>query len=84
MADETPRLTLLVRSYCQLCEEMIEALQDLPGAAGLAYELRDVDDHPALEARFGERVPVLLAGDEELCHYRLDAEAVGAWLAKFR
>jgi thioredoxin reductase (NADPH) len=84
MAGETPRLTLLVRSYCHLCDEMIEALQGLPDAAGLACELRDVDDDPALEARYGERVPVLLAGEEELCHYRLDPDAVGAWLAKFR
>ena len=40
----------------------------------------DVDAHPALEARYGERVPVLLAGAPEagveLCHYRLDAAAV--------
>ncbi|MFO1206801.1 MAG: glutaredoxin family protein [Burkholderiales bacterium] len=84
MAGEAPRLTVLTRSYCHLCEEMIEALRTLQGGAGFLYEVRDVDDDPVLEARFGERVPVLLAGDEELCHYRLDPAAVGAWLAKFR
>ncbi|MEP7276113.1 MAG: glutaredoxin family protein [Betaproteobacteria bacterium] len=40
----------------------------------------DVDAHPALEARFGDRVPVLFAGAPdggvELCHYRLDVRAV--------
>ena len=35
----------------------------------------DVDDDPLLEARFGDRVPVLLQGGvdgRELCHYTLD------------
>ena len=36
-----------------------------------AYELRliDVDADAALEARWGDKVPVLLDGDDELCHY---------------
>jgi hypothetical protein len=40
----------------------------------------DVDSDPALEARFGDLVPVLLAGDSidgvELCHYTLDVARV--------
>jgi thioredoxin reductase (NADPH) len=84
MAVETPRLTVLARGYCHLCDEMIEALRTLQRGAGFEFEVCDVDDDPALEARFGERVPVLLAGEEELCHYCLDASAVRAWLLKFR
>lgn len=84
MAASTPRLTVLSRSYCHLCDEMIAQLRSLQGEAGFAFEVRDVDDDPALETRFGERVPVLLAGTEELCHYRLDASALNAWLGKFR
>lgn len=84
MADNAPRLTVLSRSYCHLCDEMIGALRALQGGAGFAFEVRDIDDDPALEARFGERVPVLLAGHEELCHHRLDVPALNAWLGKFR
>jgi hypothetical protein len=40
----------------------------------------DVDSDPALEALHGERVPVLFAGDQELCHYHLDAARVIAAL----
>ena len=41
-------------------------------AGGVAFEEIDVDSDPALEARFGERVPVLTdAQGNELCHYRL-------------
>ena len=70
------RLTLLTRAYCHLCDEMRDALAGVAGAAGFEVVEIDVDAHPALEERFGERVPVLLRGDPaggtEICHYRLD------------
>jgi thiol-disulfide isomerase/thioredoxin len=84
MADEADCLTVLSRSYCHLCDEMIEQLRLLQARTGFRFEVRDVDDDPDLEARFGERVPVILAGEEELCHYRLDVPALNAWLGKFR
>jgi hypothetical protein len=41
-------------------------------AAGVAFEEIDVDADPALEARYGELVPVLTdAAGNELCHYHL-------------
>ena len=47
-------------------------------SAGVAFEEIDVDADPALEARFGERVPVLTDADgNELCHYRLDPGVLG-------
>jgi hypothetical protein len=77
-------LTLLVRAYCHLCDEMRAALAPLAAAAGAIVEEIDIDSDPALEARWGERVPVLLAGERELCHYRLDAAVVTACLAELR
>ncbi|HUG76694.1 MAG TPA: glutaredoxin family protein [Burkholderiales bacterium] len=63
------RPKLYGRAYCHLCEEMALALR----ALGVEFDEIDVDADPALEARFGERVPVLTdARDHELCHYRLD------------
>ena len=75
------RLTLLVRAYCHLCDEMRGALAPLVSAAGCSVEEIDVDTDPALEARWGERVPVLLAGEHELCHYRIDQAALAAYFA---
>ncbi len=46
-------------------------------ARGVAFEEIDVDADPALEERYGERVPVLTLEDgTELCHYHLDEEAL--------
>ena len=78
------RLTLLVRAYCHLCDDMREALAPLARAHGAAIDEIDVDAHPALESRHGDRVPVLLLGSAdagvELCHYVLDAARVRAAL----
>ncbi|MEP7062629.1 MAG: glutaredoxin family protein [Betaproteobacteria bacterium] len=72
------RLTLLSRAYCHLCDDMRAALAPLLARRGIDLVEIDVDTDPALDARFGERVPVLLAGDvdtgQELCHYVLDPQ----------
>ena len=78
-------LTLLSRAYCHLCDEMREALAPLAAQAGARVVELDVDADPALEARFGELVPVLMLGGVadgvELCHYTLDVSRVRAALA---
>lgn len=51
-------------------------------ARGVPFVEIDVDADAALEARYGERVPVLTdAADAEICHYRLDEAALQARLA---
>lgn len=63
---------------------MRAALAPVAATAGATIVELDVDADPALEARFGERVPVLLQGGvdgRELCHYTLDAKRVREALA---
>jgi len=79
-ANRPRRLTLLVRAYCHLCDEMRTAVAPLAAAAGCAIEELDIDAYPALEARWGSLVPVLLADERELCHFRFDH---AAWSACF-
>jgi hypothetical protein len=51
-------------------------------ARGLAFAEIDVDADAALEARYGDRVPVLTdAAGAEICYGRLDAAALQARLA---
>ena len=60
---------------------MRDALAPWVAAEGFALDEIDVDADPALEARWGAYVPVLLAGERELCHYRLDRAAVAAFFS---
>jgi Glutaredoxin-like domain (DUF836) len=73
-------LTLLGRAYCHLCDEMREATSAMLARAGVALVELDVDADPALEARWGDKVPVLLDGDTALCFHRLDRAALARWL----
>ncbi len=76
------RLTVLSREYCHLCQQMIAQLEDLRGRHGFEVEVVDVDQDSALEERWGDKVPVLLDGEHEICHYFLDAGALEARLAR--
>lgn len=69
-------LTLLVRAYCHLCEEMRNDLLALVDTADVPFTEVDVDADPALAAQWGDLIPVLLLQDQELCHYKLDGAKV--------
>jgi hypothetical protein len=74
------QLTLLSRTYCHLCEDMLDALARHPRQSNFSVKVVDVDADPALEARYGILVPVLLHGEEEICHYHLDVPKLEAFL----
>ena len=77
-------LTLISRTYCHLCHDMEVALAPLAAEFGAVVTVVDVDADPALEARYDERVPVLLHGETELCHYFLDEAKTREYLAGIR
>ncbi|MCC4595353.1 glutaredoxin family protein [Xanthomonas campestris pv. phormiicola] len=72
-------LTLYQRDDCHLCDQ---ALLVLAQARAGDLESVFIDGNPALEARYGERVPVLRdVGGRELA-WPFDAGAVGHWLTQ--
>jgi thioredoxin reductase (NADPH) len=70
------RLTLYARPYCHLCEDMVQALVPYQRRYGFEVDVVDIDRDERLEALYGEKVPVLTDGQEELCHYFLDEAAL--------
>jgi thioredoxin reductase (NADPH) len=72
----TRHLTVFARAGCHLCDDMMLELERLKPALGFEYSIRDVDADPALASRYGARVPVLVAGDTELCCYFLDERSL--------
>jgi hypothetical protein len=80
-AVERRRLTLLVRAYCHLCDDMRDALTPLAARLGWAIDEIDIDADATLEKQGGEGVPVLLVGNSELCRHRIDAVVVAAFLS---
>ena len=76
-------LTLYARDGCHLCEDMAEGLAELFEPGSFELERVDVDADPALRARYDTEVPVLVAGDVELCRHFLDPVAVREHLASY-
>jgi hypothetical protein len=79
-APRRPRLILLGRPDCELCEDFAAALL---AAFGEACELvhEDVDARPEWQRRWGLKIPVLLdARGELVCAERFDAAEVAAAL----
>ena len=65
--------------WCHLCHDLLTALAPLQDELEFSVRVVDLDtDAPELEEVWGEKVPVLLDGDVELCHYFLDEPAVRA------
>ena len=79
-----PKLTVLSREYCSLCEDLITALKVFQGRYDFDIEVIDVDSDPRLEEKWGDKVPVLLDGEREVCHYFLDHDAVDARLSRMK
>jgi glutaredoxin len=64
-AEPPPRLQLLTRAACHLCDVAAETLDRIAGEAGLPVVSVDVDADPELRAEYGDRVPVILVDGRE-------------------
>ncbi|HWW80768.1 MAG TPA: glutaredoxin family protein [Steroidobacteraceae bacterium] len=75
MASDTPRLTVVHRHDCELCDEMLTELRALATTTPLPpIDVVDVDSDPVLQRRHGLDVPVLLLDGSVVCRHRLDTD----------
>jgi len=74
MTDGSPRLTLLTRDGCHLCQTAAETLTRIGAEAGLVPDVVDVDADPELQAEYGDRVPVVLLDGREHSYFTVDVE----------
>ena len=64
-----PRLQLLTRVGCHLCETARTVVERVRGEHAFELEEVDVSIDPLLNARYGERMPVLELDGEELFEF---------------
>lgn len=70
------KLTLYTRTGCHLCEDMEQVLRELATEYEFVIDTVTIEHDPELEHRYGAKVPVLVRGDAEICHYFLDSVAL--------
>lgn len=75
-------LTLYSRTGCHLCEDMENLLPSYLEEAGIALNTIYIDNNSELEQQYGTLVPVLKAGDKEICHYFLDVKALQQYISE--
>ena len=71
-SDPAPRLRLLTRAGCHLCEVAAETLERIAAEAGVGTREVDVDADPELQAEYGDRVPVVLLDGREHSYFTVD------------
>ena len=75
---EAPRLELLTRAGCHLCDVAAETLARIGAEAGLVPVAVDVDADPDLQAEYGDRVPVVLVDGREHSYFTVDVPRLRA------
>jgi glutaredoxin len=61
------RLTIYSRAGCHLCDRAKEVAE----RCGVSYEVVDIAGNPALEARYGRDIPVILLDGREIARHVL-------------
>jgi glutaredoxin len=70
------RVTLYTKPDCHLCDVAAEALARVRTRAGFELDVVDISSDPALQARYGERIPVVLVDGEAAFEYEVDEGAL--------
>jgi len=72
--DATPRIDLLSRHACHLCEEAEQVMRPVLEDLGLGMRRIDVDQDPELARLYGNDVPVVLINGRKAFKHRVDPE----------
>jgi glutaredoxin len=75
------RVELYTRTQCHLCDEAKALIDRVRADTPFELEVIDVDGDPALAARYGEEVPVVLVDGRKHAKYRIDPAALRRRLA---
>jgi glutaredoxin len=65
-------VTMYTRAGCHLCEEAKSAMAPILEALGARLQEVDIDDDPALCARYTDDVPVIFVGSQFFTQHRVD------------
>lgn len=72
MTTTDPRITLVGRDGCHLCDEAREVVRSVAADTGVGWREQCVDDDPDLLRQYSELVPVVLVDGRQHDFYRVD------------
>lgn len=78
----TPRVLLVGRPGCHLCDDARAVIEAVCSELGEAWAEASIDDDPALHDRYWLTIPVTLVDGREVGSYRVDPGALRAALTR--
>lgn len=81
MSTSEPRIVLLGRPGCHLCEDARDVVQKVAEDLGVGWEERSIDDDPQLQERYAEQIPVTLVDGRQHDFWRVDEARLRSALA---
>ncbi|MER5453684.1 MULTISPECIES: glutaredoxin family protein [unclassified Micromonospora] len=69
-----PRLTLITRPGCHLCEDAKAALDRVVAVTGDRWIEQDVSGDAEMEREYGDRLPVVLLDGKEHGYWRVEEQ----------
>lgn len=76
-----PRVTLIGKPGCHLCDEAREVVAVVCAEAGAGWSELSIEDDPALYDAYWERIPVVLVDGAPHDFWRIDPARLAAALA---
>ena len=76
-----PRVVLLGRDGCHLCDEARAVVADVCGQLGVGWQERSIDDDAELLVRYRDEIPVTFVDGEVHDTWRVDAARLRRALA---
>ena len=68
----TPRVVLVTKADCHLCEEARDAVGRVTASLGLTWSEELVDNQPDLRERYAEEIPVVLVDGVQRDFWKID------------
>jgi len=77
-----PRITLIGRSGCHLCDDARAIVTAVAAEVGVGWEERSIDDDEQLRAQYWEQVPVTLVDGKPHDFWRVSPDRLRAALGR--
>jgi hypothetical protein len=76
-----PRVLLLGRAGCHLCDDARAVIERVASDLGVGWEERSIDEDPELQRAYGEQIPVTFVDGRRHDFWRVDEGRLRAALA---
>jgi glutaredoxin len=77
-----PRITLVSKPGCHLCDEARAVIERVAAEVGVDWVEQSIEDDPALREQYWEQIPVTFVDGRQHDYWRVDESRLRAALAR--